>query len=97
MKKVIILAALFIGVSYTAEAQLKTSTATKVEKTDTRTNQEKIDGYKYHIKALDQKEAWIRSNPEELKIANEQGWFDMANKTRAELKAQIAQLENKTK
>ena len=97
MKKVIVLAVLFLGVSFASNAQLKTNTTTKVEKTDTRTVQEKIDGLKYNLKALDQKEAWIRSNPEELKIANKEGWFAFADKIRAEIKLQIAELENKKK
>ena len=95
MKKVIILAAFIVGISYSAEAQLKTNNSTQVEKVDHRTDAEKLVAYKSHLEALDTKEAWIRSNPEELKIAKEQGWFVNADKTRKELKAQIAEIENK--
>ena len=97
MKKVIIIAALFVGVSHTASAQLKNNPTAKTEKVDNRTDEQKIADYKYHIKALDEKEEWIRNNPEELKIAKEQGWFEFAAKTRKELRAQIAELENKKK
>ncbi|MCB0478033.1 MAG: hypothetical protein KDC84_07715 [Crocinitomicaceae bacterium] len=47
------------------------------------------------LKALDKKEAWIRSNPEELKLAEESGWFANAEKTRAEVRKRIKELENK--
>lgn len=46
-----------------------------------------------HLEALDGKEAWIKENPEELKIANENGWFEKADKTRVELKARIKELK----
>jgi len=97
MKKIIILAALFVGVSHYTNAQLKTNPSTATQKVDNRTDEQKIADYKYHIKALDEKEEWIRNNPEELKIAKEQGWFEFAAKTRKELRAQIAELENKKK
>lgn len=95
MKKVIILAAFIVGISYSAEAQLKTNNSTQVEKVDNRTDAEKLLAYRSHLEALDTKEAWIRTNPEEVKIANEQGWFVNADKTRKELKAKIAIIENK--
>jgi hypothetical protein len=47
------------------------------------------------LKALDKKEAWIKSNPEELKIAEENGWFTQAEKTRVEVRKRIKELENK--
>jgi len=97
MKKVLIIAVLLIGVSQSVNAQLKTNPTEKTEKVDNRTDEQKITDYKYHIKALDEKEDWIRSNPDELKIAKEQGWFEFAAKTRKELRAQIAELENKKK
>jgi len=97
MKKVLIIAVLLIGVSNSAEAQLKTNPTATTQKVDNRTDEQKIADYKYHIKALNEKEEWIRNNPEELKIAQEQGWFEFAAKTRKELRAQIAELENKKK
>jgi hypothetical protein len=95
MKKVIILAAFIVGISYSAEAQLKTNNTSKVEKVDDKTDAEKLTAYKDLLKALDTKEAWIRSNPEELKIAKEQGWFVKAENTRKDVQAKVAQIENK--
>ena len=46
-----------------------------------------------HIEALSVKEAWIRSNPEELKEATENGWFVNANETRQKLNARIKELK----
>jgi len=97
MKKVIIIAALILGVSYTAGAQQQSNPTTPVEKVDNRTDEEKLLAYRSHLEALDTKEEWIRSNPEETQIANEQGWFVKAAKTRKELKASIAAIENKKK
>jgi len=67
------------------------STAQKVEMT----KEEEIAYCKGVIEALDQKEAWIRSNPEELKLATENGWFVNADATRASLLARIKELESK--
>ncbi len=97
MKKVIIIAAFIVGVSYTAGAQENTNPTTTVEKVDNRTDEQKLSAYRSHLEALDTKEEWIRSNPEETQIANEQGWFVKAAKTRKELKASIAAIENKKK
>lgn len=98
MKKVIFIAALVFGMSSFSIAQEKmNNTTSKTVKVDNRTDAEKITSYKYHLKSLDQKEEWIRSNPEEYKIALEEGWFENAAKTRKELKVQIAEIENKSK
>jgi len=97
MKKVLILVALVLSVSYNANAQQRQTSPVKTQQVDNRTDAEKLAGYKDLLKALDTKEAWIRSNPEEVKIANEQGWFENAAKTRKELKAKIAEIENKNK
>jgi len=67
------------------------STEQKVEMT----KEEEIAYCKGMIEALDQKEAWIRSNPEELKLATENGWFVNANATRTQMLARIKQLESK--
>jgi len=95
MNKVIILAAFFFGISSSVNAQLRTNTTsqTAVIKTD----KEKLEAYKSHLDALNTKEAWIRSNPEEFKIATKNGWFDNATKTRKELKEAISKIENKNK
>lgn len=96
MKKLLVLTGFFLLIgSTTVFSQEKTPSQTGIQKQDTRTNEEKIASYKYHLKALDEKEAYIRSNPEEYKIAVEQGWFEKADKTRQELKAQIEELESK--
>tara|TARA_B100000809_G_C14990082_1_gene477683 strand:- start:364 stop:657 length:294 start_codon:yes stop_codon:yes gene_type:complete len=97
MKKVIIIAAFIAGVSYTAEAQKQTNPTSTVEKIDNRTDEEKLGAYKSHLHALDSKEEWMRSNAEETRIGNEQGWFVKAAQTRKELKAKIATIENKKK
>lgn len=97
MKKIFILVALVLSVSYTANAQQKQTTPVKNEQVDNRTDAEKLAAYKDLLKALNTKEEWIRSKPEEVKIANEQGWFVKAAKTRKELKAKIAEIENKNK
>jgi len=96
MNKVIILAAFIFGMSNIAEAQLRTNpnTTTKVVNED---DKQKLVSYKSLLKALDTKEAWIRSNPEELKLANKNGWFVNAEKTRKDVLAKIALIENKTK
>jgi hypothetical protein len=96
MNKIIILAAFLLGMSNTVEAQLRTNsnTATTVVTED---DKEKLASYRSLLAALDSKEAWIRSNPEELKIANEQGWFTNAEATRKDVLAKIALIEKKTK
>jgi hypothetical protein len=97
MKKVFILVALVLSISYNANAQQKQTTPAQTEQVDNRTDAEKLAAYKAHLNALDTKEEWIRSKPEEVNIANEQGWFEQAAKTRKELKAKIAEIENKNK
>ena len=47
-----------------------------------------------HIEAIDKKAEYIKSNPEEYKIAQEQGWFKQAEQTKKELKARIEEIEN---
>ena len=57
------------------------------------TKEEEIAYCEGVINALDQKEAWIRSNPEELKLATENGWFVNANATREKMGARIIELK----
>lgn len=59
--------------------------------------EEEIQYCKGHIEALDKKEEWIRQNPEEHKIALENGWYENAEKQRTELRARIAELEKELK
>jgi predicted metal-dependent hydrolase len=96
MNKIIILAAFILGMSHTVDAQLRTNsnTTTTVVSED---DKQSLTSLKSLLAALDTKEAWIRSNPEELKIANEQGWFTKAEATRKDVLAKIALIENKTK
>jgi uncharacterized protein YcfL len=95
MKKLFILVVLIMCASFSSNAQQKTTTTQKTVQVDTKTDAEKLAAYKAHLKALDTKEEWIRSNPEEIRIANEQGWFEKAAATRKDLKAKIAEIENK--
>jgi hypothetical protein len=97
MNKVIILAAFIFGMSHTSEAQLRTNSNTTTTKVVTEDDKQKLTAHKSLLEALDTKEAWIRSNPEEFKIATKNGWFIDADKTRKELNAKIAVTENKTK
>jgi len=59
------------------------------------TKEQEIEQCKNLLNALDTKEAWIRSNPEELKIATESGWFEDAAVTRARVHARLKELESK--
>lgn len=96
MNKLIILAAFIFGMSHTSEAQLRTN-STKTTKVVSEDDKQKLIAYRSLLDALDSKEAWIRSNPEELKMANEQGWFINADNTRKDVLRKIALIENKTK
>ena len=96
MNKVIILAAFIFGMSHTVDAQLKTNTSSTTQVL-TPKDQQKLTALKSHLNALDSKEAWLRSDPKELEIANKNGWFTNAARVRKELKADINILENKTK
>lgn len=66
-------------------------TTAPVEKTEL-TKEQEIQQCKEHLDALDKKEAWLRANPEELKIAQEAGWFEDAAITRARLNARLKEL-----
>lgn len=57
------------------------------------TPEQEIKNCQSQIDALDKKEAWIRSNPEELAIAQDTNWFENADKTRADLRKRIAELK----
>ncbi len=59
------------------------------------TPEEEIAWCENQIKALDQKEEWIKNNPEETKIAEENGWFTEAEAQRVSLKARIEKLKTK--
>jgi uncharacterized protein YlxW (UPF0749 family) len=72
-----------------------TSTTTAPEQKAELTKEQEIEQCQNLLNALDVKEAWIRSNPEELKIATESGWFEDAAVTRAQLHTRIKELESK--
>lgn len=105
MKKVF-LSVSILGFSLLGFSQQETGTVTKSEsstmkiyrmeptgKTSTElSREEEVKQCKDHLAALDSKEAWIRSNPEELKVAEETGWFEDAAETRAKLHARLKEL-----
>lgn len=106
MKKIFILATLFVGFSTATTAQVKTEK--KPERIrlvkggesgvkETISPADEIKRCESNLKALDQKEAWLKKNPEELKKATEDGWFTDAKKTRAILNARIKELKEQTK
>jgi len=107
MKKVIVSLSLILGAGLIGYAQETTATTSKMrlyrmESTTTTpvvtselSKEEEIQNCKNHLDALDKKEAWIRSNPEEMKIATENGWFEDAAATRSKLLTRIKELESK--
>ena len=56
--------------------------------------EEEIQNCKNQLEAIDTKEAWLKANPEELKVATEAGWFEDAKATREKLLVRIKELEN---
>lgn len=98
MKRLIYTVILFSVVSLGYAQQNGPATQkTGTEKTGRLTDAERkeLRAKKDLLNALDKKEAWIRSNPDELKKAQETGWFKNAEKTRAEVRKRIKELENK--
>lgn len=103
MKKVAITLVVLLGGSAVSMAQEqnpqtppRTTKIVKIEKQDQGQNTSKEDEIKnlrYQLDALDNKESLIRQNPEETKIATEQGWFEQAENTRAKIRARIKELE----
>lgn len=103
MKKVAIASIVFLGFATASFAQTEKNETgnyklVPIEKTtppgvNSMSPEEEIAFCTNQINAIDTKESWIRQNPEELKIANENGWFAQADKNRAELKARIAELK----
>lgn len=59
----------------------------------TMTTEEEIEYCQGVIEALEKKEAYLKSNPEENKIALEEGWYEKAEATKAEMRARIAELK----
>ena len=106
MKKIII-AILAIGFSYTSFSQqadkvdkkperikvVKGGESTPVEMKKKLTPKRELQNCENTLVALDKKEVVIRNNPAELKLANENGWFTDADKTRATLNKRIKELK----
>lgn len=97
MKKTILVGALIFTAAISGSAQEKNNQnqpmkIISVEKKQVTPEQE-IKNCQSQIDALDKKEAWIRSNPEEMKIANETNWFVNADKTRDDLRKRISELK----
>lgn len=105
MKKVIVILSVFLGTGFAGFSQENPTTSTmklyKVEPAPAPvvkpelSKEQEIQNCKNMIQAFDTKEAWIRSNPEALAGALENGWFEFAAKRRAELQARIQELEAK--
>lgn len=103
MKRFILSASFFLGlgmIGFAQQTENKVSTLQiyKMETSESDTElakQQEIEQCKSLLEALAAKEAWIRSNPEELKTATEAGWFEDAAATRAKLEARIKELESK--
>lgn len=97
MKKTILVGALILGAAFSGSAQEKKTENQPMKLVPIETSkispEEEIKNCQSQIEALDKKEAWIRSNPEELKIANETNWFVNADKTRDDLRKRISELK----
>lgn len=103
MKQLIFTVSLFLATGLAGFAQEQKVSTMKIYRMETKTAEQKAEVSKEEelkkcyslLEALDAKEAFIRSNPDELKAANESGWFTTAEATRAELRAKIKELESK--
>ncbi|MBI3135135.1 MAG: hypothetical protein HYZ14_10725 [Bacteroidetes bacterium] len=106
MKRLILSTSFLLGVGMMSFAQqngtqvspmkiYRMETTSNPEQKAELTKEQEIEQCKNLLNALDVKEAWIRSNPEELKVATESGWFEDAAATRAQLQARIKELESK--
>jgi len=67
--------------------------STRTKEIETQTPQQELKKCEEKLIALKKKEDYIRGNAAELKIANENGWFVDAEKTRAILNKRIAELK----
>lgn len=54
---------------------------------------QELESCETQLEALNNKEAYLRSNPAELKLAEENGWFTDAAITRAQLERRIDELK----
>lgn len=98
MKKLFIAALLLASMGFTyAQNEVNNQNQKSTEINERLSEAEKVEYKKLKMKleALDRKEEWIRSNPEEMKIAEETNWFINANNTRKEIRKRIKELEAK--
>jgi hypothetical protein len=58
-----------------------------------KTPEQELKSCENQLEALNKKEAYLRSNPAEMKVAEENGWFKDADQTRATLEARIKELK----
>ncbi len=68
------------------------SMPSNVEKTE-KTPEQELKNCEIQLAALNKKEAYLRSNPAEMKVAEENGWFKDAAQTRATLETRIKELK----
>ena len=59
------------------------------------TPEQQIARYESFLESLNKKEAYLKSDPEALKVAEENGWFAKAEETRKSVKAKIEVLKSK--
>lgn len=96
----------FVGISQSTEpAEKKTERITLIKGGESSSNETSKSSHKKlspteelaqcenQLIALDKKEAYIRSNPEEMKIATESNWFVNADHARAILRKRLAELK----
>ncbi|MBD3638769.1 MAG: hypothetical protein HUJ25_15555 [Crocinitomicaceae bacterium] len=102
MKSITLFVLVFLGISVTSYSQENnTSKPERVElypytpSSNTITPEQEIANCEAQIEALDTKEAKIRESEEQIKIAEENGWFEQAEKNRQELQARIKELKSK--
>ena len=58
-----------------------------------KTPEQELKSCENQLDALNKKEAYLRSNPAEMKVAEDNGWFKDAAQTRATLEARIKELK----
>jgi hypothetical protein len=58
-----------------------------------KTPEQELKSCENQLEALNKKEAYLLSNPAEMKVAEENGWFKDATQTRAALEARIKELK----
>jgi hypothetical protein len=104
MKKIIFLlimgSASLYGFSQEGEKKVErvklvkgSESATANQEKTVKTPEQELKSCEVQLDALNKKEAYLRSNPAEMKVAEENGWFKDAAITRATLEARIKELK----